>query len=92
MQAHYYSVENSSLLSNVPAFALYEKGGRLATAYGMPETSDLMKVIKIQCCPGLPCQFLGILHVPVCGYMLPNLSPNPNLYKVRSVYNNNVAL
>ena len=48
MQAHYYSVENSSLLSNVPAFALYEKGGRLATAYGMPETSDLMKVIKFE--------------------------------------------
>ena len=44
------------------------------------------------CCPGLPCQFLGIPHVPVCGYMLPNLSPSPNLYKVQSVYNNNVAL
>ena len=25
------------------------------------------------------------------GYMLPNLSPSPNLYKVQSVYNNNVA-
>ena len=24
-------------------------------------------------------------------YMLPNLSPSPNLYKVQSVYNNNVA-
>ena len=24
--------------------------------------------------------------------MLPNLSPSPNLYKVQSVYNNNVAL
>ena len=45
-----------------------------------------------QCCPGLPCQFLGIPHVPVCGYMLPNLSPSPNLYKIQSVYNNNVAL
>ena len=28
---------------------------------------------------------------PVYGYMLPNLSPSPNLYKVQSVYNNNVA-
>ena len=25
------------------------------------------------------------------GYMLHNLSPSPNLYKVQSVYNNNVA-
>ena len=29
---------------------------------------------------------------PIYGYMLPNLSPSPNLYKVQSVYNNNVAL
>ena len=30
---------------------------------------------------------------PTYGYnMLPNLSLSPNLYKVRSVYNNNVAL
>ena len=28
---------------------------------------------------------------PIYGYMLPNLSPSPNLYKVQSVYNNNVA-
>ena len=28
---------------------------------------------------------------PMYGYMLPNLSPRPNLYKVQSVYNNNVA-
>ena len=28
---------------------------------------------------------------PMYGYMLPNLSPSPNLYKVQSVYNNNVA-
>ena len=28
---------------------------------------------------------------PTYGYMLPNLSPNPNLYKVQSVYKNNVA-
>ena len=28
---------------------------------------------------------------PTYGYMLPNLSPSPNLYKVQSVYNNNVA-
>ena len=28
---------------------------------------------------------------PIYGYMLPNLSPSPNLYKVESVYNNNVA-
>ena len=48
MQAHYYSVENSSLLNNVPAFALYEKGAGLATVYGMPEASDLMKVIKFE--------------------------------------------
>ena len=27
---------------------------------------------------------------PIYGYMLPNLSPSPNLYKVQSVYNNNV--
>ena len=26
------------------------------------------------------------------GYMLPNLSPSPNLYKVQSVYNNNVIM
>ena len=26
------------------------------------------------------------------GYTLPNLSPSPKLYKVHSVYNNNVAL
>ena len=26
------------------------------------------------------------------GYMLPNLSPSPDLYKVQSVYNNNVVL
>ena len=25
------------------------------------------------------------------GYMFPNLSPSPNLYKIQSVYNNNVA-
>ena len=25
------------------------------------------------------------------GYMLPNLSPSPNLYKVQSAYNNDVA-
>ena len=30
--------------------------------------------------------------MPVYGYMLLNLSPSPNLYKVQSVYNNNVAL
>ena len=35
---------------------------------------------------------VGFPHVPVCGYMLPNQSPSPNLYKVLSVYNNNVAL
>ena len=29
---------------------------------------------------------------PMYGYMLPNLSPSPYLYKVLSVYNNNVAL
>ena len=28
---------------------------------------------------------------PMYGYMLPNLSPSPHLYKVQSVYNNNVA-
>ena len=28
---------------------------------------------------------------PMYGYMLPNLSPSPNLYKVQSIYNNNVA-
>ena len=28
---------------------------------------------------------------PIYGYMLPYLSPSPNLYKVQSVYNNNVA-
>ena len=28
---------------------------------------------------------------PMYGYMLPNLSPIPNLYKVQSVYNNYVA-
>ena len=29
---------------------------------------------------------------PIYGYiMLPNLSPSPNIYKVQSVYNNNVA-
>ena len=28
---------------------------------------------------------------PMYGYMLPNLSPSPNLYKVQSVYNNTVA-
>ena len=29
---------------------------------------------------------------PMYGYnMLPNLSPRPNLYKVQSIYNNNVA-
>ena len=28
---------------------------------------------------------------PMYGYMLPNLSPSPNLYKIQSVYNNNVA-
>ena len=28
---------------------------------------------------------------PMYGSMLPNLSPSPNLYKVQSVYNNNVA-
>ena len=28
---------------------------------------------------------------PVYGYMLPNLSLSPNLYKVQSVYNNNVT-
>ena len=28
---------------------------------------------------------------PMYGYILPNLSPSPNLYKVQSVYNNNVA-
>ena len=28
---------------------------------------------------------------PMYGYMSPNLSPSPNLYKVQSVYNNNVA-
>ena len=30
--------------------------------------------------------------MPIYGYMLPNLSPSPNLYKIQSVYNNNVAL
>ena len=39
-----------------------------------------------------PCGNVGFPHVPVCGYMLPNLSPSPNLYKVQSVYNNNVVL
>ena len=31
---------------------------------------------------------------PMYGYniMLPNLSPSPNLYKVQSIYNNNVSL
>ena len=29
--------------------------------------------------------------MPVYGYTLPNLSRSPNLYKVQSVYNNNVA-
>ena len=35
-----------------------------------------------------------IITCPFIGCMLPNLSPslNPNLYKVQSVYNNNVAL
>ena len=28
--------------------------------------------------------------IPIYGYSLPNLSPSPNLYKVQSVYNNNV--
>ena len=28
---------------------------------------------------------------PMYGYMLPNLSHSPNLYKVQSFYNNNVA-
>ena len=32
-----------------------------------------------------------IINKPIYGYMLPNLSPSPNLYKVQSVYNNNVA-
>ena len=27
---------------------------------------------------------------PMYGNMLPNMSPRPNLYKVQSVYNNNV--
>ena len=31
-------------------------------------------------------------NMPIYGCMLPNLSPSPNLYKVQSVYNNNVAL
>ena len=30
-------------------------------------------------------------NMPIYGYMLSNLSPSPNLYKVQSVYNNNVA-
>ena len=45
--------------------------------------SQASNVNAFQCCPGLPCQFLGIPHVPVCGYMLPNLSPSSNLYKYR---------
>ena len=28
---------------------------------------------------------------PMYGYTLPNLSPSSNLYKVQSVFNNNVA-
>ena len=28
---------------------------------------------------------------PMYGYTLPNLSPSPNLYKVQSVYNNDIA-
>ena len=28
---------------------------------------------------------------PIYGYMLPNLSPSPNLYKVQSVYNNDCS-
>ena len=28
---------------------------------------------------------------PIYGYMLPNLSPSPILYKVQSVYNNDVV-
>ena len=31
------------------------------------------------------------MYMYMYGYMLPNLSPSPNLYKVLSVYNNNVA-
>ena len=30
-------------------------------------------------------------NMRIYGYMLPDLSPSPNLYKVQSVYNNNVA-
>ena len=31
-------------------------------------------------------------NMPIYGYMLPNLSPRPNLHKVQSAYNNNVVL
>ena len=31
-------------------------------------------------------------NMPIYGYMLPNLSLSPNLFKVKSVYNNNVVL
>ena len=30
-------------------------------------------------------------NTPMYGYMLLNQSPSPNLYKVQSVYNNNVV-
>ena len=30
-------------------------------------------------------------NMPIYSYMLPNLIPSPNLYKVQSVYNNKVA-
>ena len=30
-------------------------------------------------------------NMPMYGYMLPNLSPSPNLYKVQRFYNYNVA-
>ena len=41
-------------------------------------------------CPHDDIVVISELMMPMYGYMLPNLSPSPNLYKVQSVYNNNV--
>ena len=50
----------------------YRTSGFQATNFGMA-MEQITKMVRY--ISGLPCQFLGITHVPVCGYMLPNLSP-----------------
>ena len=69
--------------SSLPVYIIVEW-----VSFHLIHVYSLMSSLANEC----PFGNVGFPHVPVCGYMLPNLSPSPNLYKVQSVYNKNVAL